>query len=128
MTANYKPLPNPCKSITHRAVIDGVKFFLTVSLYDNGQPGGLQITCDQSGSTIDGFAEAWASAISLCLQYGVTVKKLIKLFSYQQFEPKGKTDNKDIQFVLSVVDYIARWLALTFKEPIPEQKLEELTK
>ena len=108
-------------------MIADVKFFFTVSLYNNGQPGGLEITCDQSGSTIDGFAEAWAMAISLCLQSGVTLKRIVKLYSYQQFEPKGKTDNKDIPVALSMVDYIARWLALTFKEAIPEQKPEELT-
>lgn len=105
-----KSLKGTRPGITHTARIGKIKFFLTVNVFENGQPGELFLTFDQSGSTIDGFADAWAAAVSFALQYGCPLTALIKHFSFQQFDPQGLTDNKDIGFSKSVVDYVARFL------------------
>ena len=121
-----KYLPNPCRSITQRVVIGGVKIYFIVSMFENGQPGGLSITCDQSGGSMDGFSEAWAITVSRLLRKGESLRWLIKMFSYQQFEPKGKTDNPDITEAFSIPDFIVRWLAKHYGESVPPMPIEEV--
>jgi ribonucleoside-diphosphate reductase alpha chain len=58
--------------------------------------------------------DAFATAISMTLQYGVPLKVLIDKFSHTRFEPSGFTGNKQIPIAKSVTDYIFRWLALKF--------------
>ena len=68
----------------------------------------------KEGSTISGFADAFAQAISYALQYGVPLQDLVDKFSHVRFEPSGMTKNADIRFAKSIVDYIFRWLAAKF--------------
>ena len=112
-------MPTTRKSITHKAVIRStegrIKFYITVGLYDDGKPGEVFLTCDQSGSTLDGFADCWAVAISMLLQTGTTVEQLAGKFAYQGFEPSGMTDCPEVRHARSVVDYVIRWMEATFK-------------
>src|SRR5437773_9578331 len=71
----------------------------------------------KEGSTISGFADAFAQAISYALQYGVPLQVLVVKFSHVRFEPSGMTRNPDIRFAKSIVDYIFRWLATKFLSP-----------
>jgi ribonucleoside-diphosphate reductase alpha chain len=68
----------------------------------------------KEGSTISGFADAFAQAISYALQYGVPLQALVDKFSHVRFEPSGMTRNPEIRFAKSIVDYIFRWLATKF--------------
>src|SRR6185295_1072073 len=69
------------------------------------------------GSTISGFADAFAQAISYALQYGVPLQALVDKFSHVRFEPSGMTKNPEIRFAKSIVDYIFRWMASKFLSP-----------
>ena len=71
----------------------------------------------KEGSTISGFADAFAQAISYALQYGVPLASLVDKFSHVRFEPSGMTRNPEIRFAKSIVDYIFRWLASKFLSP-----------
>ena len=71
----------------------------------------------KEGSTISGFADAFAQAISYALQYGVPLQALVDKFSHVRFEPSGMTRNPEIRFAKSIVDYIFRWLATKFLSP-----------
>jgi ribonucleoside-diphosphate reductase alpha chain len=71
----------------------------------------------KEGSTISGFADAFAQAISYALQYGVPLQVLVDKFSHVRFEPSGMTRNPEIRFAKSIVDYIFRWLASKFLSP-----------
>ena len=68
----------------------------------------------KEGSTIGGIMDSFGTALSIALQYGVPLEVLVNKFSHTRFEPMGHTSNKDIRIAKSVVDYIARWLGLTF--------------
>jgi len=107
-------LPATRPSITHKFEVGGHEGYLNVGLYENSTPGELFITMAKEGSTVGGMMDAFATAISLCLQYGVPLDALVKKFSHQRFEPSGMTSNKDIPFAKSVVDYIFRWLGVSF--------------
>ena len=71
----------------------------------------------KEGSTISGFADAFAQAISYALQYGVPLPVLVDKFSHARFEPSGMTKNPEVRFAKSIVDYIFRWMATKFLSP-----------
>jgi ribonucleoside-diphosphate reductase alpha chain len=107
-------LPNTRSSITHKFEIGGHEGYLTVGLYEDGSPGELFITMAKEGSTIGGIMDAFGTAISICLQYGVDLRTLVNKFVHTRFEPSGFTKNPDIPIAKSLMDYIFRWLGLTF--------------
>jgi ribonucleoside-diphosphate reductase alpha chain len=65
-------------------------------------------------STIGGLMDTIATLVSLSLQYGVPLEDLVRKFAHQRFEPSGYTLNPQIRVAKSIVDYIFRWLGLTF--------------
>lgn len=107
-------LPQTRKSITHTFKIADHKGYLTVGLYENSQPGEIFITMAKEGSTIGGLMDSFGIAISLALQSEVALETIVEKFSYTHFEPSGLTNNPDIPFAKSIVDYIARWMGMTF--------------
>ncbi len=112
-----RKLPDERNSITHKFDIAGHEGYITVGLYEDGQPGELFLVMAKEGSTISGFADAFAQAISYALQYGVPLQDLVDKFSHVRFEPSGMTRNPDVRFAKSIVDYIFRWMAAKFLSP-----------
>ena len=78
-------------SLTHKFDIAGHEGYITVGLFDDGQPGEIFLVMAKEGSTISGFADAFAQAISYALQYGVPLQVLVDKFSHARFEPSGMT-------------------------------------
>ena len=107
-------LPDTRRSLTHKFNINGHEGYLTVGLYEDGQPGELFITMSKEGSTIGGLMDSLGTSTSVALQYGVPLQSLVNKFSHQRFEPAGITENPDIPFAKSLVDYIFRWLGMQF--------------
>jgi ribonucleoside-diphosphate reductase alpha chain len=107
-------LPDTRQSITHKFNVNGHEGYINVGLYENGRPGELFITMAKEGSTIGGLMDCFGTAISMSLQYGVPLEVLVSKFSHTRFEPMGPTTNPDIRIAKSVVDYIFRWLGITF--------------
>jgi len=134
----YKPvrkrLPDERPSLTHKFSIGGHEGYLHVGLYqDTGMPGEIFITMAKQGSTISGLMDAFATSISIALQYGVPLEDLCAKFSHMRFDPSGYTNNRKIPRAKSIMDYIFRYLALKFlgqthengEPPTPEQALAE---
>jgi ribonucleoside-diphosphate reductase alpha chain len=109
-----RKLPDERQAITHKFDIAGHEGYITVGLFENGQPGEIFLVMAKEGSTISGFADAFAQAISYALQYGVPLQALVDKFSHVRFEPSGMTKNPDVRFAKSIVDYIFRWMASKF--------------
>ncbi len=109
-----RKLPEERQAITHKFDIQGHEGYLTVGLYEDGMPGELFLVMAKEGSTISGFADAFAQAISYALQYGVPLQVLADKFSHMRFEPSGMTKNPQVRFAKSIVDYVFRWLAAKF--------------
>ena len=109
-------MPATRQSITHKFDVAGHQGYLTVGLYDDGSPGELFITMAKEGSTVGGTMDAFGTAISLCLQYGVPSNDLVEKFMHSRFEPSGFTKNAQIPFAKSIVDYIFHWLSITFPD------------
>ncbi len=124
-------LPDERRSITHKFSIAGHEGYVTVGMFEDGQPGELFITMSKEGSTISGLMDSLATSVSIALQYGVPLKVLVDKFSHARYEQSGFTNNPDIPIAKSVSDYIFRWLGKKFiKEdgsPVerPEEKRSE---
>ena len=109
-----RKLPDVRQAITHKFSIAGHDGYITVGLYENGQPGELFLKMAKEGSTISGLMDQFAIMTSIALQYGVPLKALVDKFSHTRFEPSGFTQNSDIPIAKSVTDYVFRWLGLAF--------------
>jgi ribonucleoside-diphosphate reductase alpha chain len=112
-----RKLPDERHAITHKFDIAGHEGYITVGLFEDGQPGEIFLVMAKEGSTISGFADAFAQAISYALQFGVPLQALVDKFSHVRFEPSGMTRNPEIRFAKSIVDYIFRWMATKFMSP-----------
>ncbi|MBN1787247.1 MAG: vitamin B12-dependent ribonucleotide reductase [Sedimentisphaerales bacterium] len=107
-------LPETRKSITHKFSVAGHEGYLTVGLYDDGQPGELFITMAKEGSTVGGLMDVVGTCVSMALQYGVPLITLVDKFRHARFEPAGMTSNKNIPFAKSLIDYIFCWMGCEF--------------
>jgi ribonucleoside-diphosphate reductase alpha chain len=112
--ARRRKLPDERRAITHKFSINEHEGYLTVGLYEDGQPGEIFLVMAKEGSTISGLMDALATAISIALQYGVPLQTLVDKFSHTRFEPSGFTKNPEIPIAKSITDYIFRWLASKF--------------
>jgi ribonucleoside-diphosphate reductase alpha chain len=102
------------QALTHKFDIAGHEGYLTVGLFEDGQPGELFITMAKEGSTIGGLMDSIGTLSSMAFQYGVPLEALVRKFAHQRFEPSGFTKNAEIRNASSITDYVFRWLALQF--------------
>jgi len=109
-----RKLPDTRESVTHKFSVAGHDGYITVGRYEDGKPGEIFITLGKAGSTLAGFADAFATAISFAMQHGVELRFLVDKFAHVRFEPSGFTGNPDIPIAKSIIDYVFRWLALQF--------------
>ncbi|HZA59830.1 MAG TPA: vitamin B12-dependent ribonucleotide reductase [Solirubrobacterales bacterium] len=110
-----RKMPRERESITHKFSIGMQEGYITAGKYEDGSVGEIFLTdIGKEGSTIKGLMNAFATAISIGLQYGVPLEDFVKKFSYMRFDPEGITRNPEIPFAKSLPDYIMRWLASRF--------------
>ncbi len=107
-------LPTERAAITHKFDINGHEGYITVGLYEDGQPGEIFLKMAKEGSTVSGLMDTLATMTSLALQYGVPLRDLVNKFAHVRFEPAGFTANQEIPIAKSIVDYVFRWLGAKF--------------
>src|SRR5205807_9794754 len=115
-------------SITHKFSIAGHEGYITAGMYEDGTVGEIFLTdIGKEGSTLRGMMNAFATSISIALQYGVPLETLVRKFSYMRFDPEGATGNPEIPFAKSMPDYIMRWLASRFLDVDVQEELGIMT-
>ena len=107
-------LPRNRRSRTFEFRVADCKGFVTVGEYADGRPGEVFMKVSKQGSTLAGIMDAFAISVSHGLQYGVPLKAFIEAFINMRFEPAGMTDDPDIRFASSLVDFIFRRLAVDY--------------
>lgn len=111
------------KGVTHKVQIGGFKGFVTVNVTSDGDPFEVFIhDFGKLGSTMQGWADAFAIMLSIYIQAGGDVGRLAHRFARKSFEPYGKTDNPNIPWCDSLPDYVFRYLSLIY----PDLNLEEI--
>ena len=107
-------LPRTRTSKTFEFRVADCKGFATIGEYESGQPGEIFLTVSKQGSTLSGIMDAFAKSISYGLQYGVPLRGYVEAFVNMKFEPAGMTDDPDVRFAASLMDYLFRRLALEY--------------
>jgi ribonucleoside-diphosphate reductase alpha chain len=123
-----KRMPRERQSLTHKFSIAGHEGYITAGVYEDGKVGEIFLTdIGKEGSTLRGMMNAFATSISIALQYGVPLETLVRKFSYMRFDPEGITGNQEIPFAKSLPDYIMRWLASRFLDADVQEDLGIMT-
>jgi ribonucleoside-diphosphate reductase alpha chain len=123
-----KRMPRERQSLTHKFSIGGHEGYITAGMYEDGSVGEIFLTdIGKEGSTLRGMMNAFATSISIALQYGVPLETLVEKFSYMRFDPEGITTNPEIPFAKSMPDYIMRWLASRFLDVDTQEELGIMT-
>jgi len=107
-------LPRTRRARTFEFRVADCKGFANIGEYEDGRPGEIFLTVSKQGSTLSGIMDAFAKSISYGLQYGVPVRAFVEAFVNMRFEPAGMTDDPDIRFASSIMDYLFRRLALEY--------------
>ena len=106
--------PRHRRSRTFEFRVADCKGFANIGEYADGRPGEIFLTVSKQGSTLSGIMDAFAKSISYGLQYGVPMRAFVEAFTNMRFEPAGMTDDPDIRFASSIMDYLFRRLALEY--------------
>ena len=123
-----KRMPRERQSLTHKFSIAGHEGYITAGAYSDGTVGEIFLTdVGKEGSTLRGMMNAFATSVSIALQYGVPLETLVRKFSYMRFDPEGITGNPEIPFAKSLPDYIMRWLCSRFCDADLQEELGILT-
>jgi ribonucleoside-diphosphate reductase alpha chain len=121
-------MPRERQSLTHKFSIAGHEGYITAGSYEDGTLGEIFLTdVGKEGSTIKGLMNAFATAVSIGLQYGVPLETFVRKFAYMRFEPEGYTGNPEIPFAKSMPDYIMRWVASRYGDADLHEELGILT-
>jgi ribonucleoside-diphosphate reductase alpha chain len=116
-------LPMSRPSITTSFQVGDAEGYITAGCYPDDGLGEIFLKTSKQGSTLSGVMDAFAIAVSLGLQYGVPLEAFVSKFINTKFEPSGMTNDPDIRFATSMVDYVFRRLAL---DHLPPEKRDAL--
>ena len=107
-------LPKQRPSQTISFTVGDAEGYLTAGEYPGDGLGEIFVKLGKQGSTLSGVMDAFAIATSIGLQYGVPLEEYVKKFTNMRFEPAGMTDDPEVKFASSVLDYIFRRLAIEY--------------
>jgi ribonucleoside-diphosphate reductase alpha chain len=123
----HEHMPRKRKSSTFSFRVADCEGYVTVGEFPDGRPGEVFISVSKQGSTLAGIMDAFAISVSMGLQHGVPLATFVRHFTNMRFEPAGMTDDPDLRFASSLVDYIFRRLAVEYMGEAERQELGILT-
>ncbi|MBW3578854.1 MAG: hypothetical protein KY462_14165 [Actinobacteria bacterium] len=112
MVRRKLPKQRPSQTISFR--VADAEGYLTAGEYPGDGIGEIFVKLGKQGSTLSGVMDAFAISVSLGLQYGVPLDVYVQKFMNMRFEPAGMTDDEEIRFATSIIDYLARKLAIEY--------------
>ena len=128
--AERRHMPDDVSGSRHRFSVNGYRGYIMMSEYDDGTLGEVFLKLGKTGSTIAGLIDGFTQLLSLALQYGIPLDKMIRSFVHTKFDPSGFTSNKQIGFSDSIYDYLFKVLDIKYyggKNSGLEQKLASLS-
>lgn len=112
-----KRLPDVRHGYIHRAVIQDIggggefDLYIRANYYpDTSELGEIFLNVSKQGTTLQGYLDSWAITLSVALQHGTPLEELATKFDEVQFPPYGPTDDSNIPFCSSLIDYVVKWL------------------
>jgi len=111
------PSSRPARTVSF--TVGDSEGYITAGEYPEDGIGEIFLKVSKQGSTLSGVMGAFAIAVSLGLQYGVPLEAFVSKFVNMRFEPSGMTNDPDVRFASSLVDYVFRRLAIEY---LPDDK------
>ena len=115
--SSKKRLPQSRPALTTSFQVGDAEGYITAGSYPDDGLGEIFLKVSKQGSTLSGIMDAFSIAVSIGLQYGVPLEDYVSKFINMKFEPSGMTNDPDIRFASSLVDYVFRRLALDHLPP-----------
>jgi hypothetical protein len=122
-----RELPGRRRGYTHQASLAGHKVLLRTGEYDDGSLGEIAIALSKESAAFKGLMEAFATAVSLGLQHGVTLETFVEAFTFTRFGPAGAVEGDPaVKHATSFLDYAFRNLAANYlgRRDIPPAEFE----
>lgn len=110
--ATQRHMPRRRAGSTTSVTIGGERFYLTANGREDGTLGEVFLSWGKQGHTSAGLMDLYAVALSVGLQHGVPLLDLVHQGLDLYFVPNCHTDDPEIPRVRSVVDWVARRLAI----------------
>jgi hypothetical protein len=123
----HEHMPRKRNSSTFSFRVADCEGYVTVGEFPDGRPGEVFISVSKQGSTLAGIMDAFAISVSMGLQHGVPLATFVRHFTNMRFEPAGMTDDPELRFAASLVDYIFRRLAVEYMGTAERMDLGILT-
>jgi ribonucleoside-diphosphate reductase alpha chain len=112
-----KKLANFRKVESIEVKINGKRLILSFNFLEQGGVGEVFINLLPHGSDLQTLLNCFAISISLNLQYGVPLEKLITLYRGVEFNPKGIfTGLEDEHEAKSIIDFLFTYLEENYLE------------
>lgn len=111
-TSDRKRLLKNREGTTTKVHVGDAEWYITVNSFDDGSLGEIFFHgFGKEGSTLEGWSQAFACMTSIAIQNGAELPTLARKFAHMKFEPYGETNNDEIPWCSSVIDFTFRWLA-----------------
>ncbi|MFC7344507.1 vitamin B12-dependent ribonucleotide reductase [Saccharopolyspora griseoalba] len=115
--------PRVRRGFTTEVSIAGTEYQVLISAGDDHRPANVYIEHAKHGSFGNGMLQVVGALLTESLHHGLPLERVVALLLHTRFEPHGLTDDPDIRWVTSPIDYVARLLALHY---LPRQRCIEL--
>jgi len=107
-------LPSKRSGFTVSAKIGNTKMWLRTGEYPDGKLAEIFINLYKEGTIVKSMMNMFAISISMALQYGVPLDKLVNKYTFTRFEPAGMTDHPNVKICTSVIDFVFRILGMEY--------------
>ncbi|MBI2990086.1 MAG: vitamin B12-dependent ribonucleotide reductase [Candidatus Magasanikbacteria bacterium] len=109
-----RSLPAKRSGITVSARIGNQKIWLRTGEYPDGKLAEIFIDMYKEGAAFRSLLNLFAISISIGLQYGIPLEKLVDKFTFTRFDPAGMTDHPNVKICTSVIDWVFRVLGMEY--------------
>jgi len=124
---NRKRLPKDREGTTTKIHVGDAEWYITCNTFDDESLGEIFFHgFGKEGSTLEGWSQAFACMTSIALQNGADLPTLARKFAHMKFEPYGETNNEEIPWCSSVIDFTFRWLARRFCDDKLNDELDDI--
>ncbi len=111
-------LPERRRSWTQKVHIGGKTLYMTCGEYDDGRLGEIFLNYPRSGVEMQAMLSAFAQAMSINLQYGIPLDRLLYSLRDQNFLPQGEVSGSpEVRKVQSLMDYVVKQLTAIYLSP-----------
>jgi ribonucleoside-diphosphate reductase alpha chain len=124
---NRRKLATDRSGPTIKLEVGGAEGYITANGFEDGSLGEIFYHgFGKSGSTLEGWTQGFAAMTSIAIQFGAELPMLARKFAHMRFEPNGETNNTEIPWCASVIDFTFRWLAKKYGDDELNKELDKI--